>query len=92
MTKTRNAQRRDAAEDVCWSLLIAIELGGLNEVEDGWRKMIGTELGKWAELVDDPAFHKDCEDTCTNPLHKEGVDGGEGEEKAVAEPAHGILR
>lgn len=91
MAKTRNALRRDAAEEVCWDLVLAINLGGLNDVEDGWRKMIGDSLGKWAELVDEEWFHQDCGDTCTNPLHQKGVDGGEVEEKVVAEAEQPVI-
>lgn len=88
---SRNAQRRDAAEEVCWSILLAIELGGLEGVEPAWRKFIGEELQKWAELVDDPNFHKACGDACRNLLHQKGVDGGEGEEKVVAEDEQPVI-
>ena len=81
MAKTRSARRRDAAEEVCWELMIAIPLGGMDDVEVGWRKLIAEPLQKWAELIDEPWFHKDCPEECPNPLHKKGVDGEGVEEK-----------
>lgn len=50
MARTKEAQRRAAAEEVCWSLMLMMELGGLEKIDLGWRKVLGDPFGKWAEL------------------------------------------
>lgn len=49
MAKTKAAQRRDAAEEVCWTLMLMMELGGL-EIPMEWRKFLSPPMDKWADL------------------------------------------
>lgn len=44
-------KRRKAAEEVCWALMLMIGLGGLDEVDLEWRKMLGEPMEKWADLA-----------------------------------------
>lgn len=49
MAKTKAAQRRDAAEEVCWCLMLMMQLGGL-EIPVEWRKFLGPSMDRWADL------------------------------------------
>lgn len=53
MARTKEAQRRAAAEEVCWSLMLMMELGGLEGIDMGWRRMLGDPLEKWAKLCEE---------------------------------------
>lgn len=71
MAKTRQAQRRDRAEDVCWSLMIMMGLGALDGIPLEWRKQLADPLEEWIEMVDEEWVHKECLEDCPNPLHKQ---------------------
>jgi hypothetical protein len=75
MGRTLVAQRRYAAEEVCWSLMLVMQLGGMDEIPLEWRKLIADPLMEWCKL---------CEATGQMKKEPEGEDGGEEEEKEVA--------
>jgi hypothetical protein len=53
MAATKAAQRRAAAEQVCWALLIMMELGGLDGVPMDWRPFLTEPLTEWLDLAVD---------------------------------------
>jgi hypothetical protein len=53
MARTKEAQRRYAAEEVCWSLMLMMELGGLEQIPLEWRKLLADPLEKWAKLCEE---------------------------------------
>lgn len=50
MSKTKQARRRDQAEEVCWSIMLMMELGGL-EIPMEWRPILADPMGEWARLA-----------------------------------------
>lgn len=50
MARTLEAQRRAAAEEVCWALVVMMGLGGL-EIPMEWRKYLGNVMDPWVELA-----------------------------------------
>ena len=49
MARTKAAQRRLAAEEVCWALMLMMQLG-LLEIPVGDRKILAEPMEKWAKL------------------------------------------
>lgn len=48
---TAELERLYAAEETCWSLLIAITFSGMNRVPMGWRNnIVAGGFQKWADL------------------------------------------
>lgn len=62
MARTKEAQRKIAAEEVCWSLMIMMELGGLEGIPLEWRKQLGDPLEKWAKLCEATGLMKGDDD------------------------------
>jgi hypothetical protein len=50
VSKTLAARRREAAEEVCWSLLIMMDLGGL-DIPLEWRKYLADSMEPWVDLA-----------------------------------------
>lgn len=44
-------KRRSAAEEACWALMLALALGGLEDVPIEWRPLIADPLQRWADLA-----------------------------------------
>lgn len=42
--------RLETAEEVCWTLMLMMGLGGL-QLSPGWRTFLGEPLQKWADLA-----------------------------------------
>lgn len=61
MAKTLAAQRRSRAEEVCWSLMLALNLGGLDEIPLEWRSLIADPLQAWCDLAVKTGEMKDDE-------------------------------
>ena len=51
MAKNKAARRRDAAEEVCFTLLLMMELGGLDIKDKEWRECLGKPMEVWADLA-----------------------------------------
>jgi hypothetical protein len=49
--KRSEYERLKAAEDTCWSLMLAITIGVLEAVPVSERPLIGDSLDKWAKLA-----------------------------------------
>lgn len=43
-------KRRSAAEEVCWTLVLMMDLGGL-EIEPEWRDYLAGPMGAWTALA-----------------------------------------
>lgn len=57
MAKNKAAQRRDAAEEVCWGLLLLMGIGGF-DIPQSERDFISPYLEIWADLaVDTGVMH-----------------------------------
>jgi hypothetical protein len=50
MAKTNAAKRRDAAEQVCWTLMLMMSIGML-ELPDASRVMLGNVMEVWSDLA-----------------------------------------
>lgn len=49
---TAELERLQAAEDACWSMMLAIDFGGMNRVPMGWRQVVvGGGLQRWTDLA-----------------------------------------
>lgn len=46
-------KRRKAAEDVCWTLMLMMALGGLDDVPMEWRPLLADSLQSWADIAVD---------------------------------------
>lgn len=44
------SKRRKAAENVCWTVLLMMELGGL-EIPLEWREYLAKPMQEWVELA-----------------------------------------
>lgn len=51
MAATKQAQRRSAAEEVCWALMLMVNLGGLDGMDLDWRKYLADPLLSWCDLA-----------------------------------------
>jgi len=49
--KVVERSRLEAADDFCWLFIIALHLGAFECVDKDWRKYLGDEFMKWAELA-----------------------------------------
>jgi hypothetical protein len=58
LAKNKAARRRDAADEVCFTLLLMMELGGLDIKDKGWREFLGKPMEKWADLAVDTGILK----------------------------------
>jgi hypothetical protein len=64
---TAELERLYAAEETCWSLLLAITFAGMNRVPMGWRNnIVNGGFQRWADLSAEqglfPDFAGDLED------------------------------
>jgi hypothetical protein len=48
--RRRREQRRDAAEEVCWRILILMGIGALEDVPMRLRDLVAEPMQKWADL------------------------------------------
>jgi hypothetical protein len=43
-------KRKEAAEEVCWALMLMMDLGGL-DIPMEWREELGKSMEEWVELA-----------------------------------------
>lgn len=67
------ASRLSAAEEVCWTLLLMMGLGGL-EIEKKWRDYLGTTYEKWVTLAVETGVMNEEDDDDASPAPQDEED------------------